>query len=523
MASDASTWTPYSTLRPLMSEKPTWVPEMDQERLASYTLYEQIYWNWDKAFKLGLRGTDDKPVILPTARTIVDDTAHYLLKGLTVEAEDPNSEWGVFLTDFLDREAFFTKLNQGKTKGCIHGDWLFHITANPDKPEGKRISITLIDPASYFPIYSEDDPDELIAVDLVNQIVSPEDEKVRVHKLRYSYVVNSDDEVELDGEGAKTVLREEVILEMEGWYKGEAAKVYQTVLPSEVLEGIHTIPVYHFKNWDLGDDFGNSELKGIERVIAAKNQAASDEEITLALDGIGVWVTDASPPKLSDGAEGFWSVGPGEVLEIGQENKFERAKGVGSIEPFLDHLKMLNDELFRGSHTFLTEEIDVNTAESGVALAIKFMPTLAKIETRDRDALAILEQMFFDLKIWFEVYDEGNFVDQAVKLTLGPKLPINNTQILNELNNFLDRRIISRKYYRAEVTRQLGYTFPDGLDEEILAEERALAEARQFMSPENGEGFNNQNGNRSNNADRPNESAGTEATQDAEDQQRPTR
>jgi hypothetical protein len=80
----------------------------------------------------------------------------------------------------------------------------------------------------------------------------------------------------------------------------------------------------------------------------------------------------------------------------------------------------------------------------------------------------------------------------------------------------LDRKVISREYYRTEMTSRMGYRFPKGMEEAVIAEEKKLAEARQFMSPENGEGFNGQ-GNRSNNRNRPNESGGTEANDEARD------
>jgi hypothetical protein len=487
-----------------MAEKPTWVPENDQERLASYTVYDQIYWNHTNAFKLAMRGTNDRPVLVPSARMVVDETSHYLLKGLVVETDDPEDDFGQWLNNFLKRERFYSRFHENKHSGCIKGDWLFHITADPEKPEGSRVSLTTIDPGTYFPIYNDDDPDDLLGIDLIEQMVSPEDDKQRVKRLRYTYVwVN----------GIRRVLREEVILEMEGWFNGEAAKVFQKVLPEELLpENITTIPVYHFRNiGSQGDPFGSSEIRGFETLITAINQTVSDEEIALALEGIGVWVTDAPRPRDQAGNEVAWSVGPGEVLEIPLTSQFKRAEGIRSIEPLLNHIKMLQDNLFKGSHTFDAQNIDVQVAESGVALAIKFLPTLAKIEMRDQEGLAILENMFFDLMGWFKDYEGQDFMDKTLSLILGQKLPTNAKAKLNELNNMIDRGLISRKYYREEMARHMGYRFPTTIEADILAEAKIQAEINQLKSPiPEGE---------PNNQDKPNESAGTEATQDAEEQQ----
>jgi hypothetical protein len=509
----SDTFTPYSTLGPLMSEKPSWVQEMDQERLASYSVYDQIYWNWDKALKLALQGSNSAPLLIPSARTIADETSHYLLKGLTVETEDPESEFGLWMSDFLKRERFYTRMHEGKHSGVIKGDWLYHITADDEKPDGRKVSLTTIDPGSYFPYYADDDPDQLMAVDLANLVVM-EGGRVRVHRLRYSYPADTDGNIELIGD-VRRVIREEAIYEQEGWWNGQAAKVFNVILKEELLpENINTIPVYHFRNiGSQGDPFGSSEIRGFETLVRGLNQTASDEEITLALDGIGIWVTDEGRP------EGGWSVGPGEVMEVSEGKHFSRAEGVRSIKPMLDHLEMVRHSLYQGSHTFDAQGIDVQIAESGVALAIKFMPTLAKIEQRDQEGLAILENLFFDLRGWFVDYEGQDFREDILNLVLGQKLPTNRKETLNELNNMLDRKVISRAYFREQMAVRMGYQFPDNIEKDIIAEEKELAEARQFMSPENGAGFDNPNGNgnRSNNRGRPNESAGTEADNEATD------
>jgi len=177
----------------------------------------------------------------------------------------------------------------------------------------------------------------------------------------------------------------------------------------------------------------------------------------------------------------------------------------------LDHTKFLIDSLFEGSSTFRTGQFDVAVAESGVALAIKFLPTLAKLEQRDLDGVAKLENFWFDWKFWWMVY-EGAGVSETdlISITLGDKLPVDPKRVLNELNNMLDRLVIDTEYYRSEMTKRLGYVFPPDMGERVRKEQEELTKARMFESPVNGD-RPGQNG--ANNGRRPNESAGTEANQ----------
>lgn len=510
--SDIGTYTPYSTVMPLVNEDPFNVPEEDRERIAAYLQYEKIYWSVPQSFKLSFRGTEDNPIYVPNARTIVNETAHYLLKGLQVTppSGSAGSELDLALTSFLKRERFYSKFHTAKWSGVTRGDWILHLTGDPDKPEGSRLSVNSVDPASYFPVYDDDDMDRIIGVDLVEFFVD-EDTKTRVKQLRYSYVEGLGD--------SRRVQREERILELDGWWKGEAATVKQMVLPPELLpEGISTIPVYHFKNIDWqGEPFGSSELRGFETLLGAINQTISDEDLALALHGLGVYATDAPPPTDSEGNEVGWILAPGVVLETPTGSNFERVQGVGSVNPSQDHLEFLTDSLYEGSATFRTSQVDIQIAESGVALAMKFLPTLAKLEQRDWSGTAVLENFWYDWKFWHRAYENQDFTEQDLVVSLGEKLPTNRKEVVNELNNMLDRQIIDREYYRDEM-KKLGYEFPENFQERILAEEEKFTQARMFESPVNGEDPTKSGS--ANNSRRPNESAGTEATQSLTKQQR---
>lgn len=503
MATDAGVLTPYSTVVPFFVEEQIWVPEWDRERIAAYETYERIYWSVPRAFRLSMRGTNDKPVYVPNPQTIVNETAHYLLKGLQIAPVDEkwDSDFGKLLKAFLKRERFFSRFATAKQSGVVRGDWVLHLTADPEKPEGTRLSLTTVDPASYFPIYADDDVDDLLGVDLVDQFISSEDNKTYVRRLRYTY--------EIIG-GIRRVVREEAIMELEGWWKGKAAKVKQVILPAELLpEDITSIPVYHFKNRDWqGDPFGGSELKGFEALMSSVNQTMSDEELSLALMGLGVYATDAPTPTDDDGNEEDWQIAPAGVIEHPTGSVFKKVDGVTSVSPFLDHANFLTDSLFEASATFRTDKVDVQLAESGVALAIKFSPTAAKLEQRDLDGIDKLENLWHDWKFWWKAYEGSDITAQEMAITIGDKLPLNRKDRLNELNNMLDRMVIDREYYRAEMAK-LGYVFPKDIAIRVKTEQEELTQARMFESPENGD--DPTKGNASNNKDRPNESSGTEA------------
>lgn len=505
--SDPGVMTPYSTVAPLADlTQFGWVPEEEQERLSAYDAYEKIYWSYPQAFKLTFYGSNDKPLYIPNGRTIVNETTHYLLKGLNIAPEggDLESPFGQALTAFLKRERFLSKFHTAKWSGIVRGDWLLHMTADPALPEGRRISIVSVDPSSYFPIWDPDDLDKRIGVDLVETFESIEDGKTYVKRLRYIYVMVGQ---------IRRVQRQEEILELEGWWNGKAAKVKRRLLPPELLpEDILAIPVYHFKNIDWqGDPFGGSELKGYESLLGSINQAMSDEELALALDGLGVYATDAPPPTDDNENEIDWELFPGKVLEVPTGSTFSRVAGIQSVTPMLDHVKHLTEALFESSATFRTNAVDVQLAESGVALAIKFSPTLAKLELRDNNGIDLLENLFFDWKGWLKTYEGQDFEAQEVAVTLGEKLPQNREKLIMELNNMLDRQVITREFYRQQL-EQLGYyKFPTDIGPKVLEEQKELAEAR--TPPQLQEGPNNQ--------DRPNESAGTEAQQSLEQQQRP--
>lgn len=531
MATD--TVTPYSTITPYAEALPAWVDASNGERLVAYTAYQNMYWSEEAAFALIRREEDGPSLYIPKPKVICDTTAHYLLKGMHVGVADPerDAETQLSIDSFCARERFYSRFEIAKAAGVIRGDWVMHITADPLKEQGSRLSLTSVDPAVYFPELDPDDINRRTGVKLVEQTAHPDDPSKTVVKiLRYWYDLD-----EATGRRISSLVwREENLWEMEGWNNPQKAKKIKSLIEAAPLpNAITQIPVYHFRNAEFdGFEFGNSELKGYERVFQGINQAMSDAEISLALVGLGVYATDAGRPKDSQGRETDWIVSPGTVWEMPGATMVKRLEGITSVTPVLDHVRYLEESLYQASNTsdVALGRIDAQTAESGIALALKFVPTLAKVEYRDTAGKEVLAQMWFDWKMWVQAY-ENQTIDQEIIITLGEKLPLNRSKTVEELNNLLDRHVISRKFYRQELTRLLGYNFPDNIEDDIVEEQIAMERARLELNAEfaeeeddgdpdiegpggrkvgSGDTIPKAQRNRSNNKSRVNESSGTE-------------
>lgn len=516
-------YTQWHSIKPLVPASAmaslSWIPEEDRLRIAAYMKYDQMYWNDPQQFVLRVLD-GEQPLYIPNARTVVDTTAQYILKGLELTCTNgPTKE---ALDAFLKREVFYSRFDAAKIAGVARGDFIFHMTADPRKLAGSRISLVSVDPSSVFPIWDPDLPGKMIGCHIAIQWQDPDDPtKTLLRRLTYR--------VEQDATGEnRRISREEALFELEnGFGQGGRAKLVKQILPFGYLDPrITAIPVYWFKNRDWeGEDFGSSELRGLEFMMQTISQGATDVSASLALEGLGVYATDGGRPVDENGAETDWEVAPGKVMEVPQGSYFRRVEGVTSITPAVDQIAYLEKKinLAAGLTDVALGTVDAQVAESGIALAIKFMPTMAKIETRDRAGIDKLTQLFFDWKTWHGVF-EGQQLEGDIVPAIGDKLPTNSTERINELNNMFDRKIISKKYYREEMTK-LGYTFPADIEQQVEDDaEQAMLQARATMlatkDTEGGalngksgdaEGTLPSAGNRSNNKDRPNESAGTES------------
>lgn len=476
--------TPYSTAKPMLGVLPTWLPAEDAERLASYALYEAMYRNVPDAFTVTQRGSDQSPIYVPNAKTLIEATNRFLCPSWNF-AMDPKLGTDAdralvsgVLTQLFRREQLRSKFSSQKRYGLIRGDAVWYITADEEKPEGRRVSIHEIDPAEYFPIEDEDD-DRLIGCHLVSQFETVDGETVI---RRQTYRKNED----------STISYELSWWELGAWddrfNSGQELKKVPTPEGQEAVvfdlpPSITALPVYLVRNNRVpGAPFGSSELQGLERIFAAVNQAVSDEELALAMDGLGMYATTSGPPVNDDGEETNWELGPGYVVEIDEGATWERVDGVGSVQPVQDHVTYLEDRAFEsaGVPKIARGLVDTSITQSGVALAFHMGPLLAKNEEKQDEILSTIDHILYDLStMWLPTYEglPTGTGAQAVS-TVGDPLPLDRNAVLTEITTLLTNNLISIPYAQQLVSEKLGYDFPAEMLEQIVLEQTELAKAR---------------------------------------------
>lgn len=464
-------FTPYTTSAEFGGAKPSWIPdELDIQRILSYQTYEQMYWNVPDIFKISLRGTNNLPIYIPAARTIIDTTFRYYGADFRVTAlgtagvvQSPAAQAAnLALRAFMRREKFRSKFNGYRRYGLMHGDAIWHLTADETKPVGSRLRLTALDPGMYFPITDPEDVDRIIGCHLVETITTADGDRIR--RLTYRKTDN----------GGITV--EDGIFKLDKW-EGPTDTPETVIQPVTPLPpSITSIPVYHTKNTEEpGNPFGSSEVRGLERIMGAMNQAVSDESLALAMMGIGMYATNSSQPIDPKTKEPVpWRMGPGRVVHY-DGDRFDKIQGVSGLsDSYGEHYRRLWEALYRASSTpeVAVGGADVSVAQSGIALTLQLGPMLAKASEKNDLLLDVQNQMFFDVvTMWMPAYEATTFPDVDVDCTVGDAVPIDRTARFEELNDMYDRGIIDGEYYRAECTK-LGYVFPEGIGNRATAEFR---------------------------------------------------
>jgi hypothetical protein len=477
MASGA--FTPYSTGEAFFGQKPAYVSnDLDAQRLQSYKLYEQLFWNAPDVLKVALRGSNSQPIYIPSARTIIDTTNRYYGAAWNVIAIPASLSPGnasaitagqMAIADLMRRERYKSKFNGKKRYNLIWGDSIWHITADPSKPQGTRISMTSLDPSMFFPIFEDDDTESVIGCHLIQQTTNDAGDP-RIQRLTYRKAAS----------GGITV--EEGLFEVDKWEDDTAAPevIIQklTSLPSQIT----ALPVYHTKNTENpGDPFGSSEIRGLERIMGAINQTMSDEDLAAALLGIGMYATNASRPIDPDTGKPIdWLLGPGRVVHYDGDN-WNKVPGADNIDAVYGaHYTRLWDALYSVSSTpeVAVGSIDVSVAQSGVALQIQLGPMLSKAAEKDQLLIDTETQMWHDImQMWMPAYESTTFAGVDVQCVTGDAVPVDRVAKFAELNDMYDRGIIDSDFYRKECEK-LGYSFPSGIKATADAEFKARNEAQ---------------------------------------------
>jgi hypothetical protein len=498
----------WSSTARFVKNKPSWVPASHQDRIAAYDIYEHIYWSHiDSAYKVMNRGldADDEPLYVPSSRIMVDTLNRYIGPKLTYAVDPLTGSETTQLAAvqafqaLFARERFDSRYNAAKRQGLIHGDFCWHLMGDPNKPEGTRIRLVPVSAKSYFPVYQDEtiqggDPDTLVMVILAEQVVVGED--LRVRTQRY---LRQDD---------GTILSTLDLWEPDKWflwrYDDDEAKPVQTLLPPVTLPPqITAFPVYHVPHRPTpGEVFGNSPMRGLEILQSAVNQSMTDEDLALALMGLGLYTTDqpGSPIDPVTGEARSWMIYPGAVIENGKG--LRKVEGISTLAAYNDHIGRL--EGYFGDASGATDaargRLEVAEAESGIALQLRLAPTLALAEEQDAILLDVHRQMFHDLvQMWFPTYEGANFTDVTMLPVLGDKLPVNRAAEVGIVNELVLAGILSAGSARQYLVKK-GFTdmFDPREGELVLAEKVAIAAAEggdtaledreaQEQAPEGGE------------------------------------
>lgn len=480
----------------LSRPQPTWVTDTDDKlRVSAYDAYDDMFRNVPNTFAIVMRGTDDKPVYVPSAGKIVEATNRYLAKdwNWSVAALGPDAqvaeagraEVETALGNLATREELFSQFFSLKRSMLIRGDAFWHITANTALPVGQRISIQELSARTVFRIPSPINIEKLMGVYIVDLIYGDDGTTQVARRMEYRYNASGGVDARLtfwetnawdDRWVGHPALKPAPIPAAYNEDPAMGPLLAGTTLPPSVT----ALPVYHFRNRRTGGEpYGTSQIAGVETLISAINQSVSDEDITLALQGLGVFVTDSARPVDDDGAETDWEVAPGGVIEMKAGSKFERVEGVKTVVPFQEHLKYLEDSMDRsvGLSSTAIGEVDVSVAASGVALRLDMAPILAQNEEKEVELLNRLDQFMFDLlTMWLPV--EGTLsVPPGIKITnsFNDPLPIDRAGIVKEVIDLVTAGLMSRAFAIAYLTAKLGYQFPSDMLLQILGDEDDVA------------------------------------------------
>lgn len=503
---------PYSTAEPyLTGSAPNWLKD-NQEilRMRSYMLYEQMYWTAPQAYKVTVReeGLGSDPLFIPSGRSLIDTQHRYVGNGMNVVCDpavgtssDQKAALELF-RQFMLRERVTSKYNSNRRYGLIRGDWVFMLTADPDREEGSRVSLISVDPGSLYPIYEIDEETGVENQDVVvgwHIIEQYQDERLGKDK---AFIKRTTFRKATGTGGPSTILYSVDVFEPDDWGgpgMSEDGKLVQSIFPETSLPApIDQLPIYVIPNFveEPGYLWGASSMRGLEQIIAAITQGATDEDVTLAMDGLGVYATNAGVPVNQAGEEIGWNIGPGRVVELPTGSKdtfFNRVSGVANVGPYQEHLGYLGQwlDMIGATPDVAKGKVDVAVAESGIALALQMGPTIAYGEDQESIIGDRLNQLWFGWARWTMAYEGGAFkvpalLNVSFVTKFGPKIPENKQQSFDNILALITNKVIDLAT-GWDMLRELGYKLPENAVLLAGIQEAAEMEADAMASRINGE------------------------------------
>lgn len=499
--SDTLLQTPYATAMPfIVASTGGWSDEYDRQRLATYDLYDDLYNNDPTQYRMMLRGTDEKPIYIPTAKRLIAGLARYVGKGWGVKVMSGIDETGadtatpeqiaqaqIVFGKLFARERLLSKFRSGVPEWLRRGDWLWMITADPLKREGSRISINAVDPRRYFPRYMDPtDLGRLTGQEIIEETMVKDNVALQVQQWLKASDPEHPNYGGVEPEEGFPIAYSVTTYAVEDFNDPEKRKPLagDGDEPLALLPGITQLPIYHIRNNESTDDpFGRSDLSGLESIVAGINQASSDEDLSLAMAGIGMFVTTSGSPIDETTKEAAsWKLGPNRVIEIDEGTTFERIEGVKSIDPFQQHIGFLEDNAFGAAGL---SDVSLGTAElssgiSGIALAISVSPTIDSVRVKNETLNGVFTQMFHDLLEWIDVFEGIDLLTVEVVSETdepGSLLPFDREARWKELMEGVTAGVFTPEYAVTVLEAEFGYEFPPGYAATLTAANAAKAAA----------------------------------------------
>ena len=505
--------TPYATAMPFIKTVPAggWTGEYDAQRLASYDLYDDLVHNDPSQYKLMLRDANDKPIYVPTAHSIIHSLARYVGRnwGFKVYAPEVTADGAPVPTDeqivlaketissLIRRERLLSKYRSGISEWLRRGDWLWMITADEKKPAGRRISITPIDPRRYFPVNGDvRNLSRVTGQQIIEETMIGDTNALLVQTWLKASDPAHPNYGQPEPEDGWEITYQFQAYDMKDYADPAKRKAlaHPENLPQAEVPGITQLPIYHIRNNEETDDpFGHSDLAGIETLIAGINQSVSDEDLSLAMMGLGMyWTNSGAPVDESTGQATGWKLGPKRVIEVDTGTTFEKVDGITSVEPFQVHVGYLEE---KSQGKVGLSDVSVGTAdnvsaESGIALAIRFSPTADAVRAKNDNSNAVLTQMFFDLKQWLNVYEgiDLGALDIVSETDDDNLLPFDREGRFQELVDGMTAGFFDVEYVLGVLQSEFGYEFTSDDISRIAANaEKAAAAADPFAARANAE------------------------------------
>jgi hypothetical protein len=131
-----------------------------------------------------------------------------------------------------------------------------------------------------------------------------------------------------------------------------------------------------------------------------------------------------------------WNVGPGQVVEVGTDQYFDRVTGVTDVSPYVDHMTFMDEKGLSessGTPAVAIGRVDVAVAESGISLKLQLMPLIAQNEEKELEFIQVLDQMFHDIvNMWLPAYESIQPNGVMVTCIFDDPMPVNRDAMVQE-------------------------------------------------------------------------------------------